>query len=361
MFSSSPGGAHRHETDEDVEAAAEQARTQIDVESWHDDDEDRGGFDDGRSEAESGYSSDDGGSATTSVSSSVRDYVFENGRRYHRYCEGRYSLPNDEQEQDREDMKHAMTVAVCGDKLHFAPIGEAPGRILDLGTGTGIWCVDMGDAYPSAEVIGVDLSPIQPTFVPPNVRFLIDDIESDWVYGAPFDLIHLRAMAPAIRNWSKLLADAYDWLKPGAYIELQELDFFPQSDDGSMPDDWGYMQYTRACREGFLKFGNDFHVAQKVAGKIRDAGFVNVVEQKIKVPLGSWAKNKLLRTAGLYMQAAVIDAFSIASAGPLQRGLGWSREETEVFIAGARKAIRDPKVHAYYTLHMVYGQKPTTS
>lgn len=77
-------------------------------------------------------------------------------------------FPNDEQEQDREDMKHAMTVAVCGDKLHFAPIGENPSRILDLGTGTGIWCVDMGDAYPMAEVIGVDLSPIQPTFVPPN-------------------------------------------------------------------------------------------------------------------------------------------------------------------------------------------------
>lgn len=77
-------------------------------------------------------------------------------------------FPNDEQEQDREDMKHAMTVAVCGDKLHFAPISENPSRILDLGTGTGIWCVDMGDAYPMAEVIGVDLSPIQPTFVPPN-------------------------------------------------------------------------------------------------------------------------------------------------------------------------------------------------
>lgn len=71
-------------------------------------------------------------------------------------------------EQDREDMKHAMTVAVCGDKLHFCPLGEHPGRVLDLGTGTGIWAVDMGDAYPSAEVIGVDLSPIQPTFVPPN-------------------------------------------------------------------------------------------------------------------------------------------------------------------------------------------------
>ncbi|GME43346.1 putative methyltransferase domain-containing protein [Neofusicoccum parvum] len=347
---SSPGGAAQA-TAEEVAAAAEQARTQIEAAQNDDDDL--------VSEAESGYSSDDGnGSATTSVSSSVRDYNFENGRRYHKYCEGRYVFPNDEQEQDREDMKHAMTVAVCGDKLHFAPIGAHPGRILDLGTGTGIWCVDMGDMYPSAEVIGVDLSPIQPNFVPPNVRFLVDDIESEWVYGAPFDLIHVRAMAPAIRDWPRVLGSALDWLKPGAYVELQELDFFPQSDDGSMPPDWPYALYMAAVRQGLQNFGNDFHVAQRVAGKLRDAGFVNVTEQTIKVPLGAWAKNPLLRTAGLYMQAAVIDAFNMAINGPLTKGLGWSKEEAEVFVAAARKAVRNPKVHAYYTLYVVYGQKP---
>lgn len=41
---------------------------------------------------------DDGASSlysdTTSVSSSVKDYVYENGRRYHAYREGKYMLPN---------------------------------------------------------------------------------------------------------------------------------------------------------------------------------------------------------------------------------------------------------------------------
>ncbi|KAH8777321.1 hypothetical protein F5883DRAFT_543312 [Diaporthe sp. PMI_573] len=48
--------------------------------------------------------------ATTSMSSSVRDYAFENSRRYHKFQEGRYHFPNDEPEQEREDMKHAMIV-----------------------------------------------------------------------------------------------------------------------------------------------------------------------------------------------------------------------------------------------------------
>ena len=35
----------------------------------------------------------------------------------------------------------------------------------------------VGDLFPSSNILGVDLSPIQPEWVPPNVRFMVDDIE----------------------------------------------------------------------------------------------------------------------------------------------------------------------------------------
>ena len=89
-----------------------------------------------------GYQTDSNSHASTSITSSVRDYNFEYGRRYHKYKEGYYVFPNDESEQEREDMKHAMTVNLCGGKLHFAPIGDHPQNIIDLETGTGIWCMD---------------------------------------------------------------------------------------------------------------------------------------------------------------------------------------------------------------------------
>jgi methylase of polypeptide subunit release factors len=47
-------------------------------------------------------------------------------------------------------------------KLYLAPI-EAPSKVLDIGTGTGIWAMDFGDEFPEAEVIGTDISPIQPS------------------------------------------------------------------------------------------------------------------------------------------------------------------------------------------------------
>jgi methylase of polypeptide subunit release factors len=75
------------------------------------------------------------------MGSSVRDYAFENGRRYHKFREGTYNFPNEDSEQDREDMKHAMMVNLC-QVLHFAPLGSNPQEILDMGTGTGIWAIE---------------------------------------------------------------------------------------------------------------------------------------------------------------------------------------------------------------------------
>lgn len=112
----------------------QQAQNQIDIDSGAD-------AQSITSASESGYESDTLGSSSTTLSSSLRDYAFENGRRYHRFREGAYNFPNDDSEQDREDMKHAMMVNLC-QRLHFAPLGENPHNILDMGTGTGIWAIE---------------------------------------------------------------------------------------------------------------------------------------------------------------------------------------------------------------------------
>ena len=112
-------------------AAVAQAQASITVDSASDND--------GLSDA--GYETDSLRSGSTSISSSVRDYMFENGRRYHRFREGAYNFPNDEREQEREDMMHKMMMKLCR-TLHFAPLSNTPCDILDLGTGTGIWAME---------------------------------------------------------------------------------------------------------------------------------------------------------------------------------------------------------------------------
>lgn len=54
-----------------------------------------------------------------------------------------YLYPNDEQELDRLDMQHHMFKLVMENKLYHVPL-ENPQQILDVGTGSGIWPIEMG-------------------------------------------------------------------------------------------------------------------------------------------------------------------------------------------------------------------------
>jgi SAM-dependent methyltransferase len=255
-------------------------------------------------------------------------------------------------------MKHALVLHLCGGKLHLAPL-ENPQSILDIGTGTGIWSIDMGDEYPDAnEITGVDLSPIQPSWVPTNVKFIIDDAETDWVYPEnSVDFIHLRHMALTIKDMPRLLAQAYKALKPGGWSELQDFLYVTNSDDGSKPNDYKYDEFVRLLREAFFKFGFDLHGQQKNEGMVGGAGFVNIEHKMFKVPIGPWPRDPGLKKVGVYNKAIVLDFFGAIMA-PFTRGLGWTTEQVETFLVEVRKSIHDPGIHAYYSFHTVFGQKP---
>jgi hypothetical protein len=54
-----------------------------------------------------------------------------------------YIYPNDEPENDRLDLQHKLFAQLHGGRIFFAPMRN-PKRILDVGTGTGLWAIDMG-------------------------------------------------------------------------------------------------------------------------------------------------------------------------------------------------------------------------
>ncbi|KAL2883730.1 hypothetical protein SGCOL_000877 [Colletotrichum sp. CLE4] len=307
-----------------------------------------------------GYESGTDGSsnASTSLSSSVRDYEWENKRRYHKFKQGRYLCPNDEPEQDREDMKHALVVHICDGNLHSAPL-KNPQKILDIGTGTGIWAIDMGDNYPEAEIDSIDLSPIQPGFVPPNVKFLVDDAEAEWLYpDNSIDFIHLRHMAPFIKDWPKLLRQAYRVLKPGGWIELQELRWRFACDDGTMGPDYAPTKMTNLIEEGLGKFSFELYASETNPERLKAGGFETQVHDVRKVPLGRWPRDDNLKTIGTYSQAVLFDGLQAITMGPLTRGLGWTPEEVEVLLMQVRKDLRNVAFHTYVYYHALSGQKP---
>ncbi|KAL2198057.1 S-adenosyl-L-methionine-dependent methyltransferase [Corynascus similis CBS 632.67] len=298
-----------------------------------------------------------------SVTSSVRDHQYEGGLRYHAYHAGKYAFPNDETEQNRDDMKHTMTLMLCRGAYFYSPVEEAlerGGEVLDLGTGTGIWVMELGDKYPNSTITGVDLSPIQPTFVPENVHFFVDDFEEEWVDPPEkYDFIHIRHTLHSVKDVEALLTRVMRHLKPGGYFEAQELGAVVQSDDGSLTPETPYAlrDYLNFITAGLGALGSDAHAALRLPERMRAAGFEDVRRTAHKCPLGAWPRDKRLRFCGLFLRTAIMDGLRGLSRRPLM-ALGWTPLQIEMFLIDVRKAIMESDVHAYFTLHVVHGRKP---
>ncbi|RDW60316.1 hypothetical protein BP5796_11922 [Coleophoma crateriformis] len=294
--------------------------------------------------------------STTSVQSSVYEFVEENGRTYHRYKEGKYVMPNDEIEQDRLDMQHQLWLMTLSDKLHLAPIKPNPNHILDIGTGTGIWAIDCATMYPTASVIGSDLSPIQPAFVPPNCQFEVEDVEDEWTYTQGFDFIHGRLLVSCFKDPRAVFIQAFAHLAPGGYFEMQDADFPLRCIDDSMRGT-ALEQWNGYIVDGAARAGRPWTNTKKYKQWMLELGFVDVHEKLFRWPLNTWPRDPHLKMLGLWFQHDLTEGLNSTKA-VLTRGLKWSNEEAEMFLVDVRKDIKNRAVHAYASLHVVYGKKP---
>lgn len=299
---------------------------------------------------------DEYSAASVTVRSSIWEHEFEGGRRYHHYRHGRYPLPNDDEEQEREYMKHVLHLEQTGGRLFNAPIAPNPQRILDLCTGTGLWPVAVAKTFPSAEIVGLDLSPIQPFMVPPNVRFLVDDVEDEWMDRGGYDFIHLRHSCMYLKDIDKLINNCYSHLKEGGWLEITDYCTFVRCDDDTMPPGHPPAQVARMMHQCLLNYGMNGYTINELEQKYKNAGFKNIQCRVIKTPIGSWPKDPKQREIGTLFRDIINELIRALAAKPLKT-LDWSDAEMEVYLIEARRALWDKKVHCYTNFISWWAQK----
>ncbi|KAI8632892.1 S-adenosyl-L-methionine-dependent methyltransferase [Xylariaceae sp. FL1651] len=310
---------------------------------------------------------DDAASTTASLSASILEYRTLHGRTYHSLQgSAEHWTPNDDMHLESMDCVHHCLTLLFENRLYLAPIEDGPIKVLDIGCGTDTQILltrssDFADAHPEAEVIGTDISPSQPEWVPPNLKFEIEDCTQPWTYPPnSFDFVHLRYLFGSITDWDAMYAEAFKACKPGGWVEAVEASVILWSDDGSVCEGTALYDWGRLFNEASKKFGRSMSIVDDgiIPESFRKAGFVEIKERKFKLPSTPWPKEQRLQQLGAFSRLAMEQDLDGYALYLFTNALGWSQQQVMVFLARVRKELRNMRLQPYFLVQAVYGRKP---
>ena len=107
------------------------------------------------------------------------------------------------------------------------------------------------------------------------------------------------------------------------------------------------LNWTKLVNEASLQFGNDMDMGPKVKNLLIEAGFIDVKEKKVQIPLSPWAKGRKAKDLGVVQQEQFCNAIDSYTIALFTRVLGWTAEECKVLMDAAKKEVRNPKNQLY--------------
>lgn len=119
-----------------------------------------------------------------------------------------------------------------------------PARIVDLGSGTGTGALALAQRFTQASITALDLSPqmlhrlskkASGLGLSDRIRGIRTDLNESWPQLDTSNLVWAAASLHHMADPDRVLAGAFDNLRPGGLLAVTEMDFFPRF----LPDDIG--------------------------------------------------------------------------------------------------------------------------
>lgn len=283
-----------------------------------------------------------------------------------------YFLPADYEEHRRLDLQHQVYTMALGALYPAAPLVRwalrpRPDRrpaIMDVGTGSGSWAVDMAKEFPYCDVVGVDLVP--PRFVgplPENCRFEIDDANLGFShYRETYDVVHARAVSMGVRDFPAFLRELATTLRPGGMLILGdgEMQLY---DEQRHPLQYSERDSSWTQRIFFAAYNAMRNRGGSIDSHSMSPTWLRAVEtlaevgwDKVFIPIGPWIyANDKERVLAEMLRANTL-AF-ISGLGPLLLSEGYLKESVEKMQREASLEIQELRVHLYTRWSFAWAMK----
>jgi ubiquinone/menaquinone biosynthesis C-methylase UbiE len=265
-----------------------------------------------------------------------------------------YALPKDDAEINRLDFQHYMLrYALRGNYL--APISQ-PRDILDVGSGSGRWALDMALAFQHANVVGLDLVPppadattgdASHDIRPPNYAFVPGNVLEALPFGnATFDYVHQRLLFAAIPRprWPQVVGELARVTRPHGWVELVE------GSVGAGAASPAERTFTQWALKVTSMRQIDLQVGPHLPTFLRDAGFANVDVREVQIPIGKHGGR-----LGRMMQTDVLAVIQ-GLRGPI---LATGVTDAATFDATISQWLAEvDRYHSFWAIYVAVGQRP---
>lgn len=219
----------------------------------------------------------------------------------------------------------------------------------------------MAKKYPDAYILGVDLVPMQPRNRPMNCDFQSPrDYEGPWLLGEDsWDLIRLQMGCGSVSNWPNLYRRIIAHLRPGTgYFEQVEIDFKPHVEPELAPDQ-ALSQWYQHLKDATDMARKPIAFNRNIPHMLKEAGFVDIDQQLIGLPLNEWCGDQHEREVGKWYNLAFSESTSTLLQAPLTRISNWQLDQIHALAAAATSQAYNKNIKAYNLLHIITARRPS--